>query len=115
GSTAWPGSSPACPRPPSTTRCGPPARPRRPVAVTPAIYVDPAAETENRNMVWMKTFTPLADDPALHLAALTYASDYTLLEPILRQHGVAWIQPGMSAASLDHAMWSTGPPASTSG
>ena len=73
--------------------------------VTPAIYVDPAAETENRNMVWMKTFTPLADDPALHLAALTYASDYTLLEPILRQHGVAWIQPGMSAASLDHAMW----------
>ena len=73
--------------------------------VTPAIYVDPAAETENRNMVWMKTFTPLADDPALHLAALTYASDYTLLEPILRQHGVAWIQPGMSVASLDHAMW----------
>ena len=56
-------------------------------------------------MVWMKTFTPLADDPALHLAALTYASDYTLLEPILRQHSVAWIQPGMSAASLDHAMW----------
>lgn len=73
--------------------------------VTPAIYVDPAPEAENRNMVWMKTFTPLADDPALHVAALTYASDYTLLEPVLRQHGVAWIQPGMSVASLDHAMW----------
>lgn len=73
--------------------------------VTPAIYVDPAREAQNRNMVWMKTFTPLADDPALHLTALTYASDYTLLEPVLRQHGIAWVQPGMSVASLDHAMW----------
>lgn len=69
------------------------------------IYVDRAARAQNTNMVWMKTFTPLADDPRLHLAALTYASDYTLLEPILRQHGVAWVQPGMSVASLDHAMW----------
>lgn len=73
--------------------------------VSPAIYLDPAAEATNTNMVWMRTFTPLADDPRLHLAALTYASDYTLLEPVLRQHGVAWVQPGMSAASLDHAMW----------
>lgn len=69
------------------------------------LYVDPPTEAVNTNMVWMKTFTPLADDPRLHLAALTYASDYTLLEPIMRQHGLHWGQPGMSFASLDHAMW----------
>ena len=48
---------------------------------------------------------PLPDDPKLHIAALAYASDYTLLEPILRKHGLSWMTPGMSVASLDHAMW----------
>lgn len=73
--------------------------------VDPAIYMDAAPERTATNMVWMRTFSKLADDPQLHRAALTYASDYTLLEPVLRQHGLAWVQPGMSIASLDHAMW----------
>ena len=47
----------------------------------------------------------MPDDDALHRAALAYASDYTLLEPVLRRHGLTWITPGMSVASLDHAMW----------
>lgn len=57
------------------------------------------------NAVWMKTFEQLPDDPALHRAALAYGSDYTLLESILRRHGLPWVTPGMSVASLDHAMW----------
>ncbi|WP_288819550.1 acyl-CoA thioesterase II [uncultured Micrococcus sp.] len=73
--------------------------------VDPALYVDAAADQRPTNMVWMKTFSRLSDDVHMHRAALTYASDYTLLEPVLRQHGVAWSQPGMSVASLDHAMW----------
>lgn len=73
--------------------------------VDPAIYVAPAAERSAANMVWMRTYTPLADDPNLHRAALAYASDYTLLEPVLRQHHLAWTQPRMSVASLDHSMW----------
>lgn len=73
--------------------------------VTPALYLDPPAEAESVNMVWMRTFTPLADDPRLHVAALAYASDYTLLEPVLRRHRLVWTQPDMSIASLDHAMW----------
>ncbi|MFC7402590.1 acyl-CoA thioesterase [Citricoccus sp. GCM10030269] len=74
-------------------------------------HVDPAIETtaDKRhvatNMVWMKTFSALGDQANLHRAALAYASDYTLLEPILRRHGLAWVRPGMSVASLDHAMW----------
>jgi acyl-CoA thioesterase II len=36
---------------------------------------------------------------------LAYASDYTLLEAVLRRHGLAWSDPRIRAASLDHAMW----------
>lgn len=57
------------------------------------------------NAVWMKTNSAMPDDDALHRAALAFASDYTLLESVLRRHGLAWITPGMSVASLDHAMW----------
>lgn len=74
-------------------------------------HVDPPLETapDKRpvatNMVWMKTFSGLDGDENIQRAALAYASDYTLLEPVLRRHGLAWIRPGLSIASLDHAMW----------
>lgn len=55
--------------------------------------------------VWLKATGPMPDDADLHRAALLYASDYTLLEPIYRRHGVALVTPGLKAASLDHAMW----------
>jgi acyl-CoA thioesterase-2 len=55
--------------------------------------------------VWLKATGRLPDDPDLHRAALAYASDYSILEPIFRRHGVAWSTPGLKAASLDHAMW----------
>ncbi|NYE94542.1 acyl-CoA thioesterase-2 [Psychromicrobium silvestre] len=55
--------------------------------------------------VWLKAIGEMPDDPNLHRAALAFASDYTLLEPSLRPHGLSWITPGMSVASLDHAMW----------
>ena len=55
--------------------------------------------------VWLKATGPLPDDADLHRAALLYASDYTLLEPIYRRHGVAFVTPGLKVASLDHAMW----------
>jgi acyl-CoA thioesterase-2 len=45
------------------------------------------------------------DDPALHRAVLAYMSDLTIQEPVLRGHGIAWSQPGLKVASLDHAMW----------
>jgi acyl-CoA thioesterase-2 len=69
------------------------------------IEATPGRDKVATNMVWMKTFSTLEGDANLHRAALAYASDYTLLEPILRRHGLAWVRPGMSVASLDHAMW----------
>ncbi|WP_426996048.1 acyl-CoA thioesterase [Pseudarthrobacter sp. N5] len=73
--------------------------------IDPALYVSAKGKKEACNAVWMKTFGPMPDEPNLHRAALAYASDYTLLESILRKHGLSWITPGMSVASLDHAMW----------
>lgn len=73
--------------------------------VDPALYVQGSAEKIPHNVVWMKTFGPMPDDANLQQAALAYASDYTLLESILRQHGLSWVTPGMNVASLDHAMW----------
>ncbi|WP_066297166.1 acyl-CoA thioesterase [Arthrobacter luteolus] len=69
------------------------------------VYFETDPERTARNAVWMKTFGPMPDDQNLHRAALAYATDYTILEPVLRRHGVSWATRGMSVASLDHAMW----------
>lgn len=69
------------------------------------IFLRPGSEKVNRNIVWMKTFTPVKVSRNVAAAALAYGSDYTLLESILRNHGVTWTTPDISVASLDHAMW----------
>jgi len=69
------------------------------------VYLEAGGEASNAQHVWMKAVGDLPDDPALHAAVLAYASDYGMLEPVLRRHGRAWASPGLRAASLDHAMW----------
>ncbi|GAA5230112.1 acyl-CoA thioesterase [Arthrobacter cryoconiti] len=71
----------------------------------PNLYFDVKGEHVAHQAVWMKSLGDMPDDQNLHRAALAYASDYTLLEPVLRRHGISWATPGMSVASLDHAMW----------
>ncbi|WP_449277195.1 acyl-CoA thioesterase [Leucobacter sp. GX24907] len=63
------------------------------------------AERTSRQLVWLRARDPLPDGHMMHAAALAFASDYLLLEPVARQHGVPWATPGMRGASLDHAMW----------
>ena len=69
------------------------------------LYLQAGGERVARQAVWMKAVAPLPDDPLLHRAVLGYASDFTLLESVLRRHGLTWAMPGLKAASLDHAMW----------
>jgi acyl-CoA thioesterase II len=69
------------------------------------IYLKPGAQRAARQSVWLKTIGRLPDDPLLHAAVLAYASDYSLLEPVLRKHGLAWSDRRLRPASLDHAMW----------
>jgi len=58
-----------------------------------------------RQALWIRTKETLPDNPLMHRAALAFGSDYTLVETILRAQGIAWANPGIRAASLDHAMW----------
>ena len=69
------------------------------------IYFAVEGEQVAHQAVWLKALGDLPDSPALHTAALAYASDYSILEPIFRAHGIAWTHPGLKSASLDHAMW----------
>lgn len=69
------------------------------------IYLTVEGERVAHQAVWMKAVGAMPDDPNLHRAALAYASDYSLLEPVLRRHGLPWVTPGLKMASLDHAMW----------
>jgi len=69
------------------------------------VYWQPDENRVARQAVWMRVPGTLPDDPLLHRAVLGYASDYTLLESVLRRHGLTWATRGLKAASLDHAMW----------
>lgn len=73
--------------------------------VTSPVYLSVEGEHVAQQAVWFRAIGDLPDDPALHRAALAYASDYTIMESIMRRHGIAWATPGLKAASLDHAMW----------
>ncbi len=54
---------------------------------------------------WFRTVAPLPDDPAVHRAALAYATDMTLLGTATLPHGVTWMTNKLQSASLDHAVW----------
>jgi acyl-CoA thioesterase-2 len=73
--------------------------------IEPAIYLTPAKDQVAKQMLWFKAFTPMPNSALVQSAALAYASDYSILEPILRKHQLSWAVPGLSSASLDHAMW----------
>lgn len=73
--------------------------------VTSPMYLAVEGEHVAHQATWFKANETLPDDPALHRAALAYASDYSLLEPVLRRHGLPWVTPDLRVSSLDHAMW----------
>jgi acyl-CoA thioesterase-2 len=69
------------------------------------LFVAPGTDRVPQQEVWMRALGQLPDDPLVHAAVLAYASDYTLLEPVIRRHGLTWTDPRLRPASLDHAMW----------
>ncbi|MEE4337517.1 acyl-CoA thioesterase [Erythrobacter sp.] len=58
-----------------------------------------------RAHTWFRTVAALPDDPLLHRAVITYASDYTLLGTSALPHGLSWMRGELVGASLDHAIW----------
>ncbi len=69
------------------------------------IYLSVEGPHVPHQAVWLRAIGTIGDDQKLHRAALAYVSDYSILEPVLRRHGVPWATPGVKVASLDHAMW----------
>ncbi|GAB6901734.1 acyl-CoA thioesterase [Kineosporia succinea] len=69
------------------------------------LFLTPGPEKIAEQAVWIRPTSPLPAGDLLHAIVLAYVSDYTVLEPTLRAHGLAWATPGMKTASLDHAMW----------
>ncbi|MHA6669998.1 acyl-CoA thioesterase [Homoserinimonas sp. A447] len=69
------------------------------------LYFEVDGESVPHQVVWVKAFDKLPDDPGLHQIALAYVCDYTILEPLLRVQSVAWADAGLVTASLDHSIW----------
>ena len=53
--------------------------------------------------MWFRHRDPLPDDPVLHICALAYMSDLTLLGSAQVTH--LDVREHLQVASLDHAMW----------
>ncbi len=69
------------------------------------VYIRVDGNRVGTQAVWLRPFSALPDQPEVHTAALAYVCDYTILEAVLRANGLAWADPGLVTASLDHAMW----------
>jgi acyl-CoA thioesterase-2 len=64
------------------------------------------AAPHNHQQVWFRANGEMPDDPLLHVCAVTYASDMTLLDSVLLANGLTWDDNrSVMVASLDHAMW----------
>ena len=70
----------------------------------------PNRNREPRQRIWIKADGTLPDDPLLHAAVVTYASDMSLFDAILAPHSIRWDDRSFMGASLDHCMWFHRPP-----
>jgi len=79
----------------------------RPIELRPVEYQRYFGEKvpDGRINIWIRTAARLPDDPALHLCALAYASDFSLLDSVMSRYGRTLFDGRVMAASLDHAMW----------
>lgn len=71
------------------------------------LYLRPTKEIDSTTHVWFKTRSPMPTDSSqtLKRAVLAYAADQFMLEPILRNHRLAWSTPKIALATLDHTTW----------
>lgn len=80
---------------------------QRPIDI---LYINAPSEPEGVAVVesqkmWVRIPPRLPDTPSVHVAALAYISDATLLDHTLLPHGYRWQDPRVTGTSLDHAMW----------
>ena len=77
------------------------------------VFVDPPVRvagqrgeaTAARQRSWTRVRSVLRDDPLLHAAALAYASDCLFLSAALGPHRIAYGDPNLKFATLNHTVW----------
>ncbi len=83
----------------------------RPIDIRVITPADPFARPERRasadarRQIWFRLGERAPDTPMLHQAVLAYASDYGFLPTALMPHGIAFRDPRLIIASLDHTVW----------
>jgi acyl-CoA thioesterase-2 len=55
--------------------------------------------------LWIRADGILPVDPLLHACVVTYASDMSLFDTIVKSHEIRWEDGSFMGASLDHCMW----------
>ncbi len=72
-----------------------------------SLYTEPAPKPSSSQEIWMRPRAeiPVETPQVVQRALLAYVVDQVMLEPSLRSVGLTWSTPGLSLASLDHAMW----------
>ncbi|WP_337171045.1 acyl-CoA thioesterase II [Gemmatimonas aurantiaca] len=60
---------------------------------------------EPHRFLWFRVVERLPDEPIVHQAILAYASDYGFLPTALAPHDIAYRDPRVFVASLDHTVW----------
>ena len=58
-----------------------------------------------RSDIWFRLSDKIEVPDTMHRALLAYASDFYLVGTATLPHGISFIQPNLTMASLDHAMW----------
>lgn len=79
----------------------------RPIDFRPITPADPFEDPEDDALrqIWFRAVAPLPDEPIIHQAVLSYASDYGFLPVSLRPHQVSIRDPRLQLASIDHTVW----------
>ena len=62
-------------------------------------------DSRSRQAVWSRTQGRADLDPLMRRALLAMECDQIMMEPALRRAGLSMTTPGISFASIDHAMW----------
>ena len=73
------------------------------MAEAPSFFT--GSESHEPRSHWMRLPRSVGDDPLLHTALLTYASDYLLLDVVFRSYPGGYPPAGLMGFSLDHAIW----------
>jgi acyl-CoA thioesterase-2 len=79
----------------------------RPIEFRPVLPLDSFNPGKHppKTQYWCKAAAPVDVPAPMARALFAYASDMTLLDTCLLPHGIAWSNPGLQVASLDHAIW----------